>query len=313
MMYPQTFTNAQGNYGGHNGFPYGATSNNMIAGNGRPFYNLQTVAPPLANYGSVYDPAWYIDYGATNHVAQDAGILSYYSLYCGAERLYIGNGMGLPIHGIRTVIVTTSSTTLLYLHNVLHVPIITKNILSVPKLLADNNVLIEFHTDVYFVKAKNSRIILLKGTARGGLYQVKDFKAVCHDFKLPSSVSSFSKSFSNLIKGQVSMFTQLSSSCVVGSSQSHVNNLQVNKNVLVALSVSFNKSIDYNLLHKRMGHPTIHALKQVIKCLNPTFKIDITIQPKFCYACQFGKCHMQHFHYVETSTTRPLELFHADL
>ncbi|KAH9646257.1 pentatricopeptide repeat-containing protein [Citrus sinensis] len=62
-----------GNYGGHNGFPYGATSNNMFAGNGRPSHNLQTVAPPLANYGSVYDPAWYIDYGATNHVAQDAG------------------------------------------------------------------------------------------------------------------------------------------------------------------------------------------------------------------------------------------------
>lgn len=225
--------------------------------------------------------------------------------------LHIGNGMGLPIHGIRTIIVTTFSTTTLYLHNVLHMPIITKNLLSVPKLLADNNVLIEFHTDVCFVKAKDSRIILLKGTARGGLYQVEDFKAVCHDFKLPSSVSSFSKSFSNLIKGLVSMFTQLS--CVGGSSQSHVNNLQVNKNVSVAFAVSFNKYIDYNLLHKRIGHPTIHALKQVIKCLNPTLKIDITIQPKFCYAYQFGKCHIQHFHYVETSTTQPLELFHADL
>lgn len=95
--------------------------------------------------------------------------------------------------------------------------------------------------------------------------------------------------------------------------QLHVNNLQVNKNASVAFTVSSNKSVDYNLLHKRMGHPTIHALKQVIKCLNPAFKIDTTIQPKFCDACQFGKCHMQHFLSVETSTTQPLELLHVDL
>ena len=144
MMYPQTFTNAQGNYGGHNGFPCGAMSNNMFAGNVGPSNNIQTAAVPLANYGSVVDPAWYIDSSATNHVAQDVGILSYYSLYCGEEKLLIGNGMGLPIHGIGTVMVTTSSTTPLYLHNVLHVPTITKNLLSVSKLLADNNVLIEF-------------------------------------------------------------------------------------------------------------------------------------------------------------------------
>lgn len=63
------------------------------------------------------------------------------------------------------------------------------------------------------------------------------------------------------------------------------------------------KSIDYNLLHKRMGHPTVHGLNQIMKRLDATFTINKQVKPSFCEAYQFGKCHMQHFPSIETSTT----------
>lgn len=72
----------------------------------------------------------------------------------------------------------------LYLLNVLHVTTITKNFLNISKLLANNNILINFRDNVYFVKSKNTRIILLKEIARGGPCQVENLNAVCSNSSL---------------------------------------------------------------------------------------------------------------------------------
>ena len=143
----------------------GVPTANMYARN----YGIPHNVPPsaqLANYSSVVDPAWYLDSGATNHVAQDAGILSKYSTYHGLEKLHVRNGIGMPIYNVGFAAVKTMTTIPIYLNHVLHVPTITKNIITVSKLHADNNVFIEFYNHVFFVKDKNSRITLLKGIAR---------------------------------------------------------------------------------------------------------------------------------------------------
>lgn len=70
----------------------------------------------------------------------------------------------------------------------------------------------------------------------------------------------------------------------------------------MAFIASYIKFVDYNLLHKRMRHPTAHALKQIMKRLDATFAIDKQIKLNFCEACQFGKCHKQYFLSVETLT-----------
>jgi hypothetical protein len=57
-----------------------------------------------------------------------------------------------------------------YLRHVLHVPNITKNLLSVQKFTYDNNVYIEFHLSCFFVKDCTSRKILHHGSSRHGLY-----------------------------------------------------------------------------------------------------------------------------------------------
>lgn len=93
-----------------------------------------------------------------------------------------------------------------------------------------------------------------------------------------------------------------------------VNFVSFNKDAQMALFASYfpSNSLNYNVMHKRLGHPTVHAPKQVLKYFGHTFASNNKITPDFCSACQFGKSRIQYFPSVET-TTQPLELLHADL
>lgn len=62
-----------------------------------------------------------------------------------------------------------------------------------------------------------------------------------------------------------------------------------------------------------MGHPTVHALKQVMKQLNLFLDINRAFKPVFYNACRFEKCHMQHFPSTDTTTIQLLELMDVDL
>lgn len=60
----------------------------------------------------------------------------------------------------------------LVLSNVLHVPDITKNLLSISKFLKENVAIIEFHADGCLIKDVRTSKILLRGVLRNGLYQL---------------------------------------------------------------------------------------------------------------------------------------------
>lgn len=173
-----------------------------------------------------------------------------------------------------------------------------KIFLSVSKLLADNDVLIEFHETFCFIKTKNrGGIILLKRIARG-LYQVEGSLAAVSNvvaynntrsniFVSPQSVSSVSPY-------PVSMLNHLRISNIMHSNKrlSNANNVQFNNEASKALFASYSKFVDYNLLHKRIGHLTVHALKQIMKQLNSAFDMNRDIKLEFCNACQFDEGHM---------------------
>lgn len=77
-------------------------------------------------------------------------------------------------------IIASSSTTIntnkkpLNLNEVLCVPNITKNLLSISKLVADNNIIVEFHANHCFVKDKVTRTILVEGMFKERLYQMEN-------------------------------------------------------------------------------------------------------------------------------------------
>jgi hypothetical protein len=78
----------------------------------------------------------------------------------------VGNGTCLAIKNIGTSLLFQPN---FILCNVLHVPKITKNLLSVQKFTLDNNAFVEFHPSCFFVKDHISGKILHKGPSKNGL------------------------------------------------------------------------------------------------------------------------------------------------
>lgn len=76
------------------------------------------------------------------------------------DRVQVRNGSGLKIARIGSSTLTTPSSSL-KINEILHVPRITKNLLSISKLTKDNDVYCEFHAHDVF---------LLRIDTRGRLY-----------------------------------------------------------------------------------------------------------------------------------------------
>ena len=125
--------------------------------------NLQPV------HSSSDHSAWYPDSGATHHVTNDAQNLVDPALYQGPDQLQVGNGAGLPISSTGSSSLISRSQTL-KLVNILHVPAIRKNLLSVYRLTNDNAVFVEFHATYCVVKDEATGKPLLQGTVKDGLY-----------------------------------------------------------------------------------------------------------------------------------------------
>jgi hypothetical protein len=113
----------------------------------------QAAGPNLTAYTATSsysrDLNWYPDTGATNHVTSDLNNLSLHSeAYDGPDELQVGNGTRLAIKNIGI----SKLSSLFTLRHVLHVPKITKNLISVQKFTADNNVSMEFHPSCFLLR-----------------------------------------------------------------------------------------------------------------------------------------------------------------
>jgi hypothetical protein len=94
--------------------------------------------------------------------------------YHGGDTVQVGNGAGLRILHTGSCSINTN-TRPLALSNVLHVPEISKHLLSGHKLSRDNNVFFEFHPWYYFIKDRATRKLLLEGKCESDLYPLKPF------------------------------------------------------------------------------------------------------------------------------------------
>ncbi|KAG8501432.1 hypothetical protein CXB51_003747 [Gossypium anomalum] len=114
--------------------------------------------------------AWYPDSGATNHITPDMNNLSTASPYTGMDRVSMGNGASVSIAHIGSSSMMSGSR-LLHLKNILHVPTVCKNLLSVGQFAKGNSVYFEFHPYMCFVKDIQTGTILLVGHIHKGLYR----------------------------------------------------------------------------------------------------------------------------------------------
>ena len=76
---------------------------------------------------------WFPDSGATNHVTHDLGNLNFGAEYNGNSKIHMGNGIGLEIShiGLSVFPSSFSPNKVFFLKNILRVPVIKKNLLSV--------------------------------------------------------------------------------------------------------------------------------------------------------------------------------------
>ncbi|GJY44007.1 putative RNA-directed DNA polymerase [Tanacetum coccineum] len=105
------------------------------------------------------------------HVTPDLAAIDISEAYYGDDALHVGNGKGLPILHIGSSKVYSSQKTF-SLKNILHVPEISHNLLSVQKFCHDNDVFSEFHNSYFVVKDESTHTTLLTGPSKHGLYTI---------------------------------------------------------------------------------------------------------------------------------------------
>lgn len=89
------------------------------------------------------DSNGYTDIGATTHMTNDATQLDKFDMYTGKDRVIVSNGASLPISHTGTISPTFSLT----LKDVLVVPGLTQNLISISKLTSDFPFSITFTND----------------------------------------------------------------------------------------------------------------------------------------------------------------------
>jgi hypothetical protein len=125
-------------------------------------YNAKTSSAAMASTSSKVDADWYTDTGATNHITSDLDRLALRERYHGNDQVQVGNGSSLRIMHVGHSSINTAARPLV-LRNTLHVPEITKHLLSVHKFSRDNDVFFEYHPWHFSIKDRQSRKSLLDG------------------------------------------------------------------------------------------------------------------------------------------------------
>ncbi|MFS7965824.1 putative RNA-directed DNA polymerase [Helianthus anomalus] len=131
------------------------------------------------------------DSGAFNHASYDQSFLHGLSEYGGPDEIVLGNGKTLPISHIGHTSIPTNSRSL-QLKNVLLVPNLRNNLVSVAKLCKTNKVSVEFFPFHFFVKDLRTGAHLMQGVNINDVYYAPNF--IPQSPKQINSSSTFSKS-----------------------------------------------------------------------------------------------------------------------
>ena len=103
-----------------------------------------------------------MDTGATHHMTSNVEVFNQLTPYNGDAKITVGNRASLVVQNIGSSSINTPHKSLI-LHNVLHVPHITMNLLSVKKLCRDNHCWFVCDHLTFFIQEKVTRKIMYQG------------------------------------------------------------------------------------------------------------------------------------------------------
>ena len=228
------------------------------------------------------DP-WLADSSTSDHLTANLNNLSIQSQYKGPKQVTVGNGQSLPINHIGNTTLHTKYHNFV-LKNVLHVPRIAMNLLSVHKFCLHNNCSCYFDANIIKIQDIPTRRLLYKGLSENGVYPI------------------YSKNF---IKPS-SHFKSISSSC-----QNHPStapNLP-----LVHSSFHVKKPNKWLLWHHRLGHPSDKVLNIALSSIDNVCISSTNKTFSHCKHCLSGKMHQFSFPISDFHASKPLELVHSDV
>jgi hypothetical protein len=117
----------------------------------QPEENRDHTGNAATNPAYSVDTNWYLDSGTSDHLTSDLDHLSVHDRYSGKDTVQVVNGSGLSISHIGHSILSGSNRPL-YLRHILHVPGISKHLLSIQRLAHDNKAFVEIHPSFFCIK-----------------------------------------------------------------------------------------------------------------------------------------------------------------
>lgn len=174
------------------------------------------------------------------------------------------------------------------LKDILLVPSITKNLISISKLTTDNNLFVEFIGNVGYVKDLLKKQVLLQGLAEKWLYKLllkpsQSFASsfLCQSpFIKPLSMLSACYFNSHVQTASQNNIPNFVSSCDT-SMNSHVSTKSLNNVTLC------NKQINIIVLyHRRFGHPNQQILMYLLKNVHDINLSSMSVNQALKHICE---------------------------
>jgi hypothetical protein len=117
-------------------------------------------------------PDWILDSGATNHVTGNSSLLVDLKLYSSTASMTAAGGESHRIAGIGNVPMKLSNGEIKTMTNVLYVPGVRRNLLSVG-CVTDDGYSVKFYRNKCLIKHRQTRIVVCKGSRlKRGLYKL---------------------------------------------------------------------------------------------------------------------------------------------
>ena len=105
---------------------------------------------------------WLLDSGASHHMTSDLSNLSAHNPYPGGDDVLLGDGAALPITHSGSFS-TSSYTQPFFFNNILCVPLLDKNLISVFQLCKTNDVAVTFTPTYFQVRDLETGALRLEG------------------------------------------------------------------------------------------------------------------------------------------------------
>ena len=124
----------------------------------------------VATSSTTESPPWLLDSGASHHVTVNLNNLTLHAPYDSLDNIVIGDGIGLHITHSGTTSLSTSSNSFT-LHNVLCVPHMKINLISISQFHKTSKTSVEFLPSSFRVKDLQKGAILLHGRTKDNVYE----------------------------------------------------------------------------------------------------------------------------------------------